>query len=135
MKRYFLDASFVIAAGLERDQNHELAAELWPRLLQSGVQLVTTAFIFEETVTFFNGKGEHDLAVHFGTVLLNSEHVEKVRVGWDLFNAAWEYFVQHHDKRYSFIDCVSFVVMKREAIAEALTFDSHFTQAGFQIIS
>jgi uncharacterized protein len=135
MKRYFLDASFVIAAGLERDQNHEQAAEMWPRLLQSGVQLVTTAFIFEEVVTFFNGKGEHGLAVHFGNLLLTSKHVEKHRVGWDIFNAAWAYFVQHSDKRYSFIDCISFVVMQCEAIAEALTFDAHFTQAGFQIVT
>ncbi len=134
MKHYFLDASFVIAAGLARDQNHERAAKMWPPLLQSGVRLVTTAFIFEEIVTFFNGKGEHALAVHFGNVMVSSEHVEKYRVGWDVFNAAWDYFVQHQDKRYSFIDCVSFVVMKRESIAEALTFDAHFTQAGFQIV-
>jgi predicted nucleic acid-binding protein len=135
MKRYFLDASFVIAAGLKRDQNHEPAAAMWARLLQSGVQLVTTAFVFEEIVTFFNGKGEHGLAVHLGTGLLSSPHVEKYGIGWEVFNDAWAFFAQHQDKRYSFTDCLSFVVMKREGITEALTFDAHFTQAGMQIMS
>jgi uncharacterized protein len=134
MKHYFLDSSFVIAAGLARDQNHTRAASMWPLLLKSGVQLITTTFIFEEAVTFFNGKGEHALAVHFGNVLLSSKHVELLPVEWDLFDSAWTYFKQHEDKKYSFIDCMSFVVMKRENIAEALTFDGHFAQAGFALI-
>ena len=135
MKRYFLDSSFVIAAGLKRDQNHARAAEVWPQLLHSGVQLVTTAFVFEEVVTFLNRKGEHELAVHLGDVMLASPHVERYRVGWDVFKAAWTFFVQHQDKRYSLTDCISFVVMNRETIVEALTFDGHFTQAGFRAVT
>jgi uncharacterized protein len=134
MKRYFLDSSFVIDAGLMRDQNHARAAGIWPSLLNSGVQLVTTTFIFEEAVTFFNGKGEHSLAVHFGNVLLSSKHVELLSVGWEEFNSAWAYFIRHDDKKYSFIDCMSFVIMKREEITEALTFDGHFVQAGFVML-
>ncbi|MBI1830457.1 MAG: hypothetical protein HYR84_03290 [Planctomycetes bacterium] len=35
------------------------------------------------------------------------------------------------DKHWSLTDCTSFVVMKDLAIAEALTGDHHFEQAGF----
>jgi predicted nucleic acid-binding protein len=38
------------------------------------------------------------------------------------------------DKEWSLTDCILFVVMTREGIAEALTGDHHFEQAGFSIL-
>jgi len=35
------------------------------------------------------------------------------------------------DKEWSLTDCISFVVMQRLAIIDALTADRHFIQAGF----
>jgi predicted nucleic acid-binding protein len=35
------------------------------------------------------------------------------------------------DKRYSFADATSFVVMRDRRLAEALSFDADFAQAGF----
>lgn len=36
------------------------------------------------------------------------------------------------DKKFSFTDCASFVVMKERRLRKALTSDRHFKQAGFQ---
>src|SRR5262245_30519589 len=38
------------------------------------------------------------------------------------------------DKQWSLTDCISFVVMEREGIADALTGDKHFEQAGFHVL-
>ena len=45
--------------------------------------------------------------------------------------AAFYYLQQRSDKRYSLTDCVSFVVMEKMNILQALAFDAHFEQAGF----
>jgi predicted nucleic acid-binding protein len=58
--------------------------------------------------------------------------VELILVDENLFHAGWDYFRQYQDKRYSLTDCISFVVMQQRGIQTALTFDQHFSQAGFQ---
>jgi len=42
---------------------------------------------------------------------------------------------KYADKEISFTDCVSFAIMRRVGIRTAFTFDRHFRDAGFQIIS
>lgn len=76
-------------------------------------------------------RGLHDLAVRIGEDLLNSPTIRLVHVDEQLFLEAWDYFVQHHDQAYSLTDCVSFILMTRLGLRSALTFDHHFTQAGF----
>jgi predicted nucleic acid-binding protein len=48
-----------------------------------------------------------------------------------LFQAGVNLYIQRPDKQWSLSDCISFVVMQREGITEALTGDHHFEQAGF----
>jgi len=38
---------------------------------------------------------------------------------------------QRLDKHWSFIDCISFEMMRDHGVADALTTDHHFAQAGF----
>ncbi len=131
----FLDSAFVIALVFKADQSYVNAQATWGRLTSERRKFVTTTFILDEAVTFLSSRGEHELAVETGNQLLTSPAIEMIDVERPLVERGWEYFVRHQDKTYSLTDCISFVVMKQEAILEALTFDIHFTQAGFQIVS
>jgi predicted nucleic acid-binding protein len=51
-----------------------------------------------------------------------------------LLQRGLDLFAKRADKDWSVTDCASFVVMQDEGIAEALTGDSHFTQAGFKVL-
>jgi predicted nucleic acid-binding protein len=62
---------------------------------------------------------------------LHSPSVEFVQVDEELLLEGWVLLQQHQDKDFSLADCVSFVVMRRLRLTHALTFDKHFTQAGF----
>ena len=132
MKAVFIDTSYLLALELANDQSHQVAKDHWQLLVKSLPPLVTTSYVFDEVVTFFNSRGYHAKAVQVGNGLLRSPSVKLIHIDDALFQAGWAYFQQHQDKTYSLTDCISFVVMQKLNISTALTFDKHFVQAGFQ---
>lgn len=131
MKPVFVDTGYLIALELSGDQNHRTAQKHWRTVSKSLPPLVTTSYVFDEVVTFFNSRGYHDKAVEVGHTLLTSPSVQLIQIDERLFAEAWDYFQQHSDKSYSLTDCLSFIVMRRHGISKAYAFDKHFTQAGF----
>ena len=43
-------------------------------------------------------------------------------------------YLDRPDKEWSLTDCISFTVMNDEGLAESLTGDHHFEQAGFSAL-
>ena len=132
MDEYFVDTGYLLALELANDQNHQKAKIHWQQLTTKLSPLVTTSYVFDEVVTYFNSRGHHHKAVDVGNSLLHSPSVRLIQVDDELFHTGWDYFQQYQDKRYSLTDCISFVVMEQRGIHVAMTFDRHFTQAGFQ---
>lgn len=132
-ERYFVDSSYWIALELADDQNHGPAQAKWNSLDLVLTDLVTTTYIFDETITFLNSRNAHTTAVELGDSILLSPRIELVHVDEDLFFEGWGLFQKYHDKAYSLTDCISFVVMKQRKLTSALTFDMDFRQAGFRI--
>jgi hypothetical protein len=52
----------------------------------------------------------------------------------ELFQAGVQLYADRPDKDWSLTDCISFVVMERRGIRDALTGDRHFEQAGFKAL-
>ena len=51
-----------------------------------------------------------------------------------LFAEGLALYASRTDKEWSLTDCISFVVMQRHQLNEALTGDHHFDQAGFKAL-
>jgi uncharacterized protein len=132
MNAVFLDTGYLLALELSNDQNHQTAVKHWRSLRKRLPPLVTTSYVFDEVVTYFNSRGHHAKAVEVGNRLLTSPSVEFVHVDERLFKEGWDYFQLHKDKDYSLTDCISFLVMKTLRIEAAFAFDQHFVQARFQ---
>ena len=132
MNPLFLDTSYLIALESQDDQNHHSSQVHWKTLIADMQPLITSTWIFDEVVTFFNSRNKHGKAVEIGNRLLQSSFVTMIPVDSILFRKGWEVFQQYDDKSFSLTDCISFVIMRKREISEALTFDRHFTQAGFQ---
>ncbi len=96
--------------------------------------LFTSDYVLDETLTLMRARLGHDKAVEFGRWVLQSPLVKIIHIDEETWQAAWEIFVKHKDKDFSFTDCTSFAIMRKLGLINAFTFDRHFEQAGFNIL-
>jgi predicted nucleic acid-binding protein len=127
----FLDTSYVIALVNKKDQYHERASEM-ARALGKQVLVTTDAVLFEVgNALARNFKAE---AIAVIEEFLDSDEVRIVSVDTHLFQKGFDLYKSYQDKAWGLVDCISFVVMQEHGITEALTTDSHFEQAGFNVL-
>ncbi len=115
------------------DKYHTRAQLAFRELAERKVTFVVTDYLIAESITLIMGRAGHAIAVLCGDWLLSSPRVRLIRVDIDLWIEAWRLFKRYDDKSFSFVDCLSFVVMRRERLVDAFTFDRHFTQMGFRL--
>jgi hypothetical protein len=70
-------------------------------------------------------------AAQFVKRSFDNPKIEVVPQSSALFHQALDLYQQRADKAQSHTDCASFCIMQQQKIAEALTHDRHFEQAGF----
>ena len=114
------------------DPCHAAAERCVAGLLKSGVGLVLTDYIIDETCTLAKARAGSYGALRLLEIIDDSEAFRVIWVGEERFGSAKSFFRKHSDHGYSFTDCTSFVVMRELGIREALTTDRHFAEAGFQ---
>jgi predicted nucleic acid-binding protein len=131
MNRVFTDTSALLALFDQRDRHHARAVALLDKLRTERARLVLSDYIFDETVTTVLAAAGHRTAVMVGEFLLASKIIEMTRIDDAIRDAAWDFFRKHADKRYSFTDCTSFLVMKALRVNRYFSFDADFRQAGF----
>jgi predicted nucleic acid-binding protein len=131
MNTVCVDTGYLFALEITNDQQHQAAIQHWQGIVAALPRLVTTSYVFDEVVTFFNSRGQHTKALQVGSNLLQSPSVQFIHVDTALFYEGWAYFQRHQDKDYSLTDCLSLLVMQKLGIRTAFPFAQHFVQAGF----
>lgn len=95
----------------------------------------TTDYVFDEAVTsIVSFTRRKDLAVNAGEAILSSKITMVIKVDDEAFRDAWNLFKRFKDKLWSFTDCTSFVLTKRNKLVTVFTFDEHYRQAGFKTL-
>lgn len=129
--KLFVDTLFVVALVNRRDQYHQQASRLADQITGQAL-LVTDAVLLEiGNALARNFKAEATAIIES---FLSSADVEIIHLDQALFEQAFALYKAYQDKGWGLTDCVSFVVMRQQGIEEALTFDRHFTQAGFRAL-
>ena len=130
----FLDTAYVNALINTRDQWHEAAVQWERKLAAERRQLITTEFVLVEIADGLAAVKFRGQAAQLIAALLASSLIEVIPASSELFVAALDLYRNRPDKDWGFTDCASFVVMRERALAEALTTDEHFRQAGFRAL-
>ena len=94
-------------------------------------QLVTTAWVLTELADAMSAPENRQEFISTLEDLRQNPAVMIVQPDSRLFEEGINLFANRADKAWSLTDCISFVVMQREGITDALTGDKHFEQAGF----
>jgi hypothetical protein len=128
MKCVFADSFYFFALVNIHEPRHTRAVE-FARTFRG--QIVLTDWIVVEVGDGLSrGFRRHSFVGQY-EFLRSNERVLIVPSSDDLLHAGVELYRKRSDKDWSLTDCISFVVMQRESIVEALTGDHHFEQAGF----
>jgi uncharacterized protein len=126
----FLDTSAIYALADQKDEYYAQARESFGSILSQGGQFMLHNYILVESVALIQRR----LGLEPAKKLLHD--AGWFRVVWvdsSLHELASDYFQKHATRNISFVDCISFVLMKQEHIREAFAFDEDFEKAGFQL--
>jgi hypothetical protein len=80
MNAVFVDTGYLCALEITNDQHHQVATQHWQRVVAALPRLVTTSYVFDEVVMFFNSRGQHAKAIQVGNNLLQSPSVQFIHV-------------------------------------------------------
>jgi uncharacterized protein len=129
MKTVFADTFYFLALLNPSDQAHGKAVAF-----TSGntVRMVTTEWVLTELADGL-ARSRRGRAEFLSTLadLQADADVAIVPCDQALMAEGVQLYAQRPDKEWSLTDCISFVVMIKKGITEALTGDHHFEQAGF----
>ena len=135
MRRYMaievlFDTSGFFALMDERDPVHSRAIK-WIEKERTHVRPITTEWIIGETCTLLVARKRPHIVARFLDYLERSAALVSVNPDEVLLSAAKNFIRSQAEHGYSFVDCLSFCLMKEREITDALTTDEHFRKAGF----
>jgi len=126
----FADTSFFLALLRAGDPAHQRARDE----LVVNRPIVTTAFIVVELGNACARASDHGDFLALVAGLRASPRTIIVGLDASLLERGLEMMAARADKDWSLTDCISFVVMEKEGLQDALTTDRHFEQAGFRAL-
>lgn len=132
--KVFLDAAYAIALSVPRDQYHQRAVSLADELEASQTRLITTRAVLLEIGNALSKPRHRQAALKLLQAIEADPNIKIMPLTEKLYKQAFDLYCNRPDKDWGLTDCVSFVVMREQKLAEALTTDAHFEQAGFRAL-
>ncbi len=118
-----IDASAFCAQVNQRDMHYNKSRNIFERLKSENEDLITTDYIFDESLGVITRKMNRHIAKVFGENARNSE-IDILLMNAEIFDKAWGVFL--NSEEFSFTDCTTVMFMKMVGITKIVTFDKAF---------
>src|SRR6266436_5544606 len=126
MTTVFMDTSFIIALGHSRDPYHQVAQKVDRDLTARGAEYVLHWGVVLEIGDGYARRKRRKRGAQILSNLDQHDQYKILPIDAELLNGAKALYTSRPDKEWGLTDCISFVLMEREGIKEALTADPHF---------
>jgi predicted nucleic acid-binding protein len=124
-----LDTSGLLCFIHRDEPQHQTAVGL---ISNSKTVLLTHNYVLAELIALaLIRRFPRHTALMYTLELIENPNIEMVWVDEPLHREAMDLLLARQDKTYSLCDAVSFILMRKKGIREALTTDKHFEQEGF----
>jgi uncharacterized protein len=131
VRRVFVDSGAFFALLVPQDASHAAATEAFRQAEADQWELNTTNVVVIETYALLISRTRTRRAAAIGFLdALERSPVRVERVTADDEKQAVALVRSHTDKTYSLCDALSFVVMERLGVEEAIAYDRHFREYG-----
>lgn len=130
MRGVFFDTGYLLALINKKDNLHVLALEASGKF--HGPYL-TIQLILVELTNSLSLPEQRPLAVNIVEKLQKDPSTTVVPFSSERFEETLLYYKARSDKSWGMVDCFSFIVMDELMVKQALTFDEHFKQAGYNV--
>lgn len=127
----FLDTSAIYAWADEADPNHRAAVRRLQAILDAGEALLTHNYVLVEAIALLQARLGLAAAAALG------RDAAAFLIDWvdeELHDEGMRELARSRRRRLSFVDHVSFLVMRRHRVTTAFAFDPAFVAAGFELV-
>lgn len=132
IENLFIDTSAFYALMDRSDSYHEKAKKLWAFLLDKNSSFKTTSYIIIETLALIQSRLGFEAAQLYSSDILGL--VDILWVDEPRHNLAFELWLGLRRKKFSPVDCVSFITMRHYSLENVFGCDRHFGEQGFKIL-
>lgn len=127
----FADTFYYFAFLNPRDELHEGAVAFTESF---NGKMITTTWVLTELADGLADPIDRNAFCRFYNSIKADAQIEIVPASHALWEAGLARYKARDDKEWSLTDCISFVVMERKRLTDAVTGDHHFEQAGFKAL-
>lgn len=134
----FVDTGAWIALTDASDALNVSAVAIYRRIVSARLQLLTTDYVLDETITRLRYDAGHSAALSFVDHVYSAQKkgvIQIQHIDTGLFADAVAIFRKHADTVLSLTDCTSFAVCKRYGISSVFGFDSHYAMMSISLLA